>query len=179
MLTCILRRVRKKTWSAFCGRWSLHVSRLACTCTLGRHGERKSQSPIRKKKQIVYIFVRSYTQHSSRMTFTRSSISWIVRNLMIIRVCRKNITGFYLFIFFFYFFQPIRIRQRRVGKRVLPFHIVPRCSDVIVPRDHSFHGVPHQVYVNWFRQVESATKTVLTRRHCVWLFIKRGHDKHR
>lgn len=92
-----------------------------------------------KKKQNQLIVVWQSRIHASN----RQS----VRNL--ICMCRK------ITVYFFYFFQPIRIWQRRVGKRVLPLHIVPRRSNVVVPRDYPFHGVPHQVYVDGFGQVKS------------------------
>lgn len=31
------------------------------------------------------------------------------------------------------FLQPSRVRQRQVGEGPLPFHVVPRSSDVVVP----------------------------------------------
>lgn len=32
--------------------------------------------------------------------------------------------------------------------------IIPRCSDVVIPRDHAFHGVPYEIYVNGLGHVK-------------------------
>lgn len=51
--------------------------------------------------------------------------------------------------------QPRRIGQRQVGKHLLPLHVIPRRSHVIVPANDALNGIANQIHVDWCRQTES------------------------
>jgi len=87
--TCIPRRVRKKTSFAVCGRWSLRVSRLACTYTPGRRGARKSRSP-KSEEQTKNRRQLSHVHTNARAHSIRHSIRSRVQ---------REITVFYLSFF--------------------------------------------------------------------------------
>lgn len=50
--------------------------------------------------------------------------------------------------------QPVGIRQRQVWEYLLPLHVIPRRSHVIVPGYHSLNRITDYVDVNWLWQVE-------------------------
>lgn len=54
--------------------------------------------------------------------------------------------------------QPTWIGQRQIGKGLFPLNIVPWSSDVVIPADHPFDGIAHQIYVDRSWQIESVIK---------------------
>lgn len=59
----------------------------------------------------------------------------------------------------YYLLEPLRVRKRDVGEGLLALHVVPGCPDVVVPRDHPLHRVPHEVHVYGLGETEAVTST--------------------
>lgn len=80
------------------------------------------------------------------------------------------------------FLKPFGIRQRQVGENLFPLDVIPRRSNVIIPRDYSFHRIAHQININRFRQMESIKRAEFVqhshisvkdrKRNCFLVFAK-------